>query len=513
MLPQGKKISNFLSSKKRQDFLWSLATFSLIIAGLCLRLYRLTSRSLWLDEAASVKTAAMKNMAEMIHVVVNDLHPPLSYILLRLWIFLFGSSDLSVRLSSVFWGCIGMFGIYFLCRFGLNWNQKNSNLATLFAAFIPIHAYYSQDVRHYVIWFALACFALGFLFRAHSSMKLRYFLLFGLFQAILFYTHNGAILYCFVINALYLLFLLLYRKVNGLRLRGILFSWLTSFILYLPWLPTLIRQLKNPTLFKGFPYWVPVPRPDDLWIAMRKILGVWDLSLSFDVPRGVYLILLFPILLFVLSGLFEAWKDHRVGESVLAVAVMAYPLFIYFLSHLVVPIWLIRVFVPAAIGVPIVAALGTKKSLFGRKFHILLIIIVILYVSVNLFTSLNLLHTYKKQDWRGGAKFISSSVKKEDAVLVYRHFYSTPLERYLPPGIEIKEVEIARDSPQEDLSQKLAKKVIELSKNSERTYLVFASSEVPPKKFLSLMNKTHELKEKKSFYGFEILVFRTSSKI
>jgi len=427
------------------------------------------------------------------------------------WILLFGESDLSVRMSSVFWGCVGMLGIYFLCRFGLKWDQKASNLATLFAIFIPIHAYYSQDVRHYVIWFAFACFALGFLFRAHSTLKFRDFLLFGFFQAILFYVHNGAILFCFVINALYLLFLLLYKKFHPLRLKGILVSGMTSFILYLPWLPTLITQLKNPTLFKGFPYWVPRPTPMDLLSTLRKIVGVWDLNLPINIPGAIYLILLIPILFLLFCGLFYALKNRRTGESVLALTVVTYPLFIYFLSHLVVPIWLLRVFVPTAIGVPVVAALGTRKSLFGQKFHTLLIVVIILYVSVNLFTSLNLLHTYKKQDWRGGAKFLSESVKKEDTVLVYRHFYSTPLERYLHPEIKLKEVELTRESAAEDLSQKLANKVRQLGKNSEKTYLVFASSEVPPKKLLSLMNKTHELRERKSFYGFEILIFRDIS--
>ncbi|MFP4082061.1 MAG: glycosyltransferase family 39 protein [Candidatus Aminicenantes bacterium] len=502
-----------MGSKKRQAFLWSVVTFSLIIAGICLRLYRLTSRSLWLDEAASVKTAAMNSISGMIQVVVNDLHPPLSYILLRFWIFLFGSSDLSVRLSSVFWGGMGMLGIYFLCRAGLGWNQKTSNLATLFAVFIPIHAYYSQDVRHYVIWFAFACFALGFLFKAHSTMKLRYFLLFGLFQALLFYIHNGAILYCFIINILYLLFLMLYGKANGLRLRGILLSGFTSFILYLPWLPTLIRQLRNPTLFKGFPYWVPRPTPGDFLITLRKIVGVWDLNLPHHVPGALYLILLIPILVLLFGGLWFALKNQRVGESVLAAALAAYPLFIYFLSHLVVPIWLMRVLVPAAIGVPVAAASGAKKSLLGKKFPALLTVFIIFYVSVNLFASLNLLHTYQKQDWRGGAEFLSNSVQKEDAVLVYRHFYSTPLERYLPPRIEIKEVEITRESPGEDLSRKLAGKVVDLSGDAENTYLVFASSEVPLKKLLSVMDRTHELKQKKSFYGFAILIFQASPRI
>lgn len=498
------------ASKKKQAFPWCLATLSLIIAGLCLRLYRLNFRSLWLDEAASVKTAAMENTGKMINAVINDLHPPLSYVLLRIWIFLFGNSDLSVRLSSVFWGCVGIFGIYFLCRYGLTWSQKASNLATLFAIFIPIHAYYSQDVRHYVVWFAFACFALSFLFRAHSTMKIQFYILFGVLQAITFYIHNGAILYGFVINALYLLFLLLYKRANRIRLGGILLSWLISVLLYLPWLPVLFRQLKNPTLFKGFPYWVPLPSPRDLLTSMRKIVGVWDLSYP-RIPGAVYIILLLPILILLFSGLFYALKNRRTGESVLALTVLAYPCFIYFLSHAVVPIWLIRVLVPTAIGVPVVAALGTKKSFFGHGLNTALKAVVILYVSVNLFTSLNLLHTYKKHDWRGGAKFISESVKKGDAVLVYRHFYSTPLERYINPEIEVKEVEIRRESPAEDLSHKLADRVRKLSENSEKTYLVFASSEVPSENLLSLMNRTHKLEERRSFYGFEIFVFQAAS--
>lgn len=500
-------------NKNRHAFLWGAVTLSLVLVGLFLRAYHLTSRSLWLDEALCVKIAAIKNLGEMLHAVINEIHPPLFYVFLHFWMLLFENTDLSVRLFTVVWGCIGICGIYFFCRYGLNWSREASNLATLFAIVLPIHAYYSQEVRPYSMLFALSCFALGFLFRAHSKMNMRFYILFGVFQALILYVHHTALIYCFLINFLYMFVLLLYKQINWFRLKGLLLSGITSFLIYLPWLPFLFKQLKNPILFRGFWFWIPQPKPADLLNVWGKTIGWWKLDLGVSIPGFLHFIFMIPIFFLLSRGLFYAAKNRRGGESVAALAIIAYPLFIYFLSHVVLPVWLIRILVPSAVGVPIIAAFGIKTSHFKLKQGSLLMGLIVLFVSISLFTSLNLLHTYEKQDWRGGAKFLSDSVQKEDAVLVYRHFYSIPLERYLPPGIDIKEVEVSRESQREDLSQKLVQKVMALSGDSEKTYLVFASSEVPPDKLLSLINKTHELRERKSFHGFEILVFQAFSKI
>jgi uncharacterized membrane protein len=507
MLPlSGTKTENALT-KERLQFLWGAVTVSVIFAGLFLRTYNLTLRSLWLDEALCVKIAATGDLAEMLSTVANDIHPPLFYILLHFWTLLFDNSDLSVRLFTVGWGCIGLFGIYFLCQYGLNWNQRSSNLATLFAIILPIHAYYSQEVRPYSMYFALSCFALAFLFRAILKMKMRFYILFGVFQGLVLYTHHTAIIYCFTVNVAYLFILLLYKQLNRIRIKGLLLSGFISFFLYLPWLPILLKQLHNPTLFSGFWFWVPQPSPKDLVYILAKIIGVWKLTLPVTIPKFLYLGFLTPIIILLLVGSFYAWKHQCVGESILCLSIWAYPLFVALLSHVVLPVMLLRILVPAAIGVPIIAALWARFDSLTPKQNKALRFVSAIYVCIGISTTFNLLHTYQKEDWKGVANFLSNSVKDGDSVLIYKEYYALPLERYIRPEIPVKQVHVVRESPNEDSSMKLLQQIRKLGDDSKTIYLVLSSSDVPTDRLISLMNATHDLDQRWFFYHIQILRF------
>ena len=224
-----------------------------------------------------------------------------------------------------------------------------------------------------------------------------------------------------------------------------------------------------------------------------------------------------PTLFLIVIGLYFAVKDKRVGISLVAFAIFSFPLFIFFLSHLILPVWLIRILVPSAVGVPLISALGAEKTLLSLKKKLLVMIIIALFIVINLFTSLNLLHSYQKEDWKKAADFLSRNIKDGDSVLIYRSFFSIPLERYLALEIKINEVHIERESPDEDLSIKLNEEVINLGGDSNTIYLVLASSDVSSNKLVSLMRKTHKLGKRGNLYGIEILVFsrrnQLSSKI
>ena len=67
-----------------------LVTLTLIIAlGTALRIYRLGSDSVWLDEAFSIKIAH-GTPSEIIEETGKDVHPPLYYFALHYWMKLFG---------------------------------------------------------------------------------------------------------------------------------------------------------------------------------------------------------------------------------------------------------------------------------------------------------------------------------------------------------------------------------------------------------------------------------------
>lgn len=495
------------TERKNPRVPWGLVTFLVILAGLLLRLYHLMSRGLWLGEALDVVIALTKNFGEMLKLVIKEVYPPFYYVLLRFWVTVFGNTDLALRLLILIWGCLGIYGVYFLCRSGLNWSRRDSNLAALFAAVLPMHAYYSQDVQPHVILFAFACFALGFLFRAHQQRKVRDFLLAGLFLGFMLYTNDSAIVYIIFLGLLYLLFLLLDRQAIIARIAGLLLSIATAVALYAPWLPSAIKQMKRPKIHGGFRYWVPIPNPGDYLNVQRQMIGNWNLEPPFSYPGFASIILLIPLLFLVIGGIFVAIRNRQRRELILAIVLVFYPLIYYVLSHLLFPMWLPRLFILSAIGVPILAALGTKMSFLKRK-KPLFAAAVIVFILINTFTSLNLLATYKKEDWKTAGKFLSMTVGQRDSVLIYQGYYSAPLTRYLRSDIQLKRIYIKRKSRDEDISGRFAKDVINFSKGSRMTYLVLASSDVPEQDFFAHIRETHKLSRRRPFYGLEILIFQ-----
>jgi mannosyltransferase len=486
-----------------------IVTAGIVAGGFALRLFALTKRGLWLDEALGVQAASLPGLSAMLKAVSQEIHPPLFYLLLRAWMSVFGGSDLTVRLFAAVWGGLGIYGVYFLCRAGLAWSRKASNLAAAFAAVLPLHAYYSQEVRPYVVIFALACFSLGFLFRAHRTGRFWDYALFGLGQAALLYLHHTAILYCLSLNVLYLLALVLFREADRRRLMGLVSAGAISFVLYLPWLPIFFRQLKNPTIFTGFHFWVPVPAPRDFFDALAKIAGIWRWNLAHPLSVFAGALVWAPLLFFLICGISRLGERSQARTFVLASATLAYPLFIYFLSHVLVPVWLLRILAPAAVGVPVTAALGVEHRIFAkRKFP--LIAAVAFCLGVNLFTSLNLLGTYQKEDWKELAAYLSRNVKTGDSVQVYREYYAVPLERYTPRGVPISRVHVASDRRDEDLSVALASEILNLGENAGTIYLILAGSDVPADRLLFLLKDKFTLRERRGFAGGELYVLRTS---
>jgi uncharacterized membrane protein len=121
-----------------------LALITLI--AFALRVARLDFQPLWWDEGYSMFFAT-RDLGAMLTRTAVDIHPPLYYALLQLWIAVAGKSEIVVRLLS---GAIGVATvplIYALAR--QLFDSRVALIAALLLALSPLHIYYSQEVRMY----------------------------------------------------------------------------------------------------------------------------------------------------------------------------------------------------------------------------------------------------------------------------------------------------------------------------------------------------------------------------
>ncbi|NOZ29914.1 MAG: hypothetical protein GXP39_17940 [Chloroflexi bacterium] len=128
------------------------AVLLLTLAGLALRVIRIGFQPLWWDEGYSVWFAT-HSLPQMAALTARDIHPPLYYALLHVWIALWGPDPIALRSMSILLGAL-IIPIAYLVGRELA-GPRAGLWATAIVAFSPLHVYYSQEVRMYGLVAAL----------------------------------------------------------------------------------------------------------------------------------------------------------------------------------------------------------------------------------------------------------------------------------------------------------------------------------------------------------------------
>src|SRR5512146_2727928 len=102
-----------------------------LVVGLVARLISI-NQSLWLDEATSALVAKMSLGDIFTKFLPGDFHPPLYYLILKYWVMVFGSSEVSLRFPSVIFGIGTVYLVYLIGKKLIN--NKVGIIAALLTA-------------------------------------------------------------------------------------------------------------------------------------------------------------------------------------------------------------------------------------------------------------------------------------------------------------------------------------------------------------------------------------------
>lgn len=150
-----------------------LAAF-LAVAAL-LRLHGITDNDMWADELFSWQQAT-SSFAAQIEQLGGDIHPPLYFLLLKLFVAFFGDSLFSLRLFSVIPSVLTV-GLLF----NLAWRRTDKATAILAASiilFAPASIYYAHQVRSYALCEMTTILVLAALLRYLESRRVLHLLAF-----------------------------------------------------------------------------------------------------------------------------------------------------------------------------------------------------------------------------------------------------------------------------------------------------------------------------------------------
>jgi mannosyltransferase len=318
---------------------------ALAIAVAALRT-RALGAPLWMDEGISVGIASHP-LGAIPSVLREDGSPPLYYLVLHVWMAIFGSTPTAVHTLSTVFLCLAVPAAVWAAwaPFG----PAAGGLAGALVALDPFVVYYADDARMYTLVLLLALLATGSFVRAFVLRRRAHAWVFAVLLAALLYAHNWALFFAAAAGAAYLGLLAVGDDRHAL-LRDGLIGFGGAALLFAPWLPSLAFQAAH----TGAP-WSSVPAGSALTGALHDI---WAGSL----PAAVLLLVAGAGALQLLRRGERA--QPRATLTVLAIAAVTL-LLAFAWSHVSSPAWAERylMVVAAPLIVLVGAGLGRVRLL------------------------------------------------------------------------------------------------------------------------------------------------------
>lgn len=217
-----------------------------LAVGTVLRL--MVTRSIWLDEAISIRQVQQPLGTMLVDLRENDVHPPGFNLILWAVVQLTGStSELVVRLPSLTAG-VALIAVFWAMGRDL-WDRRTGVVAALVVAVAPVAVWYAQEARMYSLWMLATTVALWMQVRILRDVRdggrgrWRDWTIFVLSSTALVYLQWFAVLPVLVQHALFLA-CLFRADLRRLAPRWIV-SGLVSLALFAPLVPFLLAQARS----------------------------------------------------------------------------------------------------------------------------------------------------------------------------------------------------------------------------------------------------------------------------
>lgn len=405
-----------------------LALVFVLLTAFGLRVHGLDAESLWADEGYSI-SLARHDLGEIVRGTAADQHPPLYYLLLHAWITA-GESVFQVRYLSVLFGLLAVSLMGWIGR--LVGEDRLAFIAAGLMAVSPMHVWYSQEARMYILLCTLGIISGGLCWKlARGEGKPRHWLGFLISSSLAIYTHYFAFfLLCFE-NLAVALWISRTRQVRNW------YRWLAGQVIlvlaFAPWIPTALYQARFHRMT-----WMPVPN----WPALRETLILMSTGLTGRTDALYYLAMGWTVCA-MLAGARAIWKERSRTQRAALFAFLwwAVPIFLILAISQRYPIFQqkqVLIFLP---GLLLYAACALCS--LPRWAAASLLTGALLLAGFSLST---LYGDPQKQGWREAARYISLNQLPGDGIylnpaaadptLTYYLTEPMPIRGY-PPGYDI----------------------------------------------------------------------------
>ena len=214
----------------------------LVVASVWLRTRQIHAYY-WIDEGLSVGIAS-HSLAHIPSLLGQDGSPPLYYLLLHIWLAVRGRGEVATHELSLIFALLTIPAAYWA---GSSLFDRRSGLVcAVLAAGLPYLNAYAQETRMYALLTLLALIVCASFVEVFVRRRRRYLPVFVVSLAAALYTHNWAIFLALTAAAAFLLCVWDAVPVERRALwRDGLLALAGVLVLYAPWLPTLLYQVRH----------------------------------------------------------------------------------------------------------------------------------------------------------------------------------------------------------------------------------------------------------------------------
>ncbi len=411
----------------------NLILLLIVTAGLLLRVYHISFRSLWGDEVDSLFKSykfilhdfrfSVSDISGMIrastsHFYFDDTQMPLYYALLCLWSFVFGLSEPSLRGLSVVFGVLSIPLIYFLAR--RLFNERTAFYSALLLCFSSFHLMYSQEIRTYSLLLLLSLLSTWYFVRLIREENKMNWLGCFFFSLLLVCTHIYGIL-TIASQSVYTLYLCSKKD-----FRSLMKVFLIQFLCFVVLVPKLVSvALANfDVVVKGVNFF-----PSSSYnFACRFALSVFAQFFGETVAPWNYPVVI-PGILASLVILFLLAKNWDGGEGLILCSVLA--LFPPVVSAIFLKDTLPNFLIGSLPFSIMLASYAVSRARPILRYLLLAVILLVNFVSIHNYFSLAEYHNSNRiEPWKQVAEQITARFRPGDVVVAGDYFSSFRLMEY-----------------------------------------------------------------------------------
>ena len=369
----------------------------ILFIALTLRIYKLSSKSLWLDEGLALWIANRDSIPSLFKELSYNLHPPVYYLILHYWLKIFGASEIALRSISVISGVASVFMTYKIGKIIYN---KHVGLISSFLSAISIFLInYSQEGK--------SCSFTCFLTTVSTYFFIKY-LQTNKFKNLAWYTTTGSIL---ILTHSSGLFIVLSHFIYILISRAGKFKDLTVDIK---------KVLLAQGIITGIATIWSLTIKDQIPIRKGYII-VWirepSVQTLIDTFKDYYSGSTFTFVIFLLFLLIALFNKEKSKTTLVFTLGILPPILLFMVSKFWQPLYLHRYTIGASISFYILVAKGilmTKPT--TRILGILFIILSSFELLYNYHLS-SYPYIYKAIDWKKAVSVVEKNATNKDLIV------------------------------------------------------------------------------------------------